>query len=118
MCKNIELRLYIEFIIKVRIFRVLWPIVQVYNDTSRGNSVARRVEAPLLSTVVTIAHTIVNGEFTGWPTTHHPVSTNPDCLHILAPEPIRKFYILHTHCIYMIHAANMQYKAIYLLEGQ
>jgi len=70
--------------------------------------VARRVEASLLSTVVTIARTIVNGEFAGWPTTHHPVSTNPDCLHILAPEPRRKFYILHTHCIYMIHAANMQ----------
>ncbi len=49
---------------------------------------------------------------------HHPVSTNPDYLHILAPERRIKFYILHRHCIYMIHAANMQCRAIYLLEGQ
>ena len=31
MCKNIELRL---FILKAFIFRVLWLIVQVYNDTT------------------------------------------------------------------------------------
>ena len=50
-------------------------------------------------------------------TTHHPVYTNPDCLHILTPGPRRKFYILYMHCIYMIHAAKMQCRAIYLLEG-
>jgi len=90
MCENLELRLYIKFIIEGLIFRVLWPISQVCNDTSRGNSVARRVVASLLSTVVAFACTIANGEFAGWPTTHHPVSTKPDCLHILAPEPRKK----------------------------
>jgi len=89
MCKNIEVR---QFTLKALIFRVLWPVVQVYNDTGRGNSVARSVEASLLSTVVTFARTIANGEFAGWPTTHQPVSTN--CIYrLLNPEENSTYYI-------------------------
>ena len=40
MCENIQLESFIEFILKVLIFRVFWPITQVYNDTGRGNSAA------------------------------------------------------------------------------
>src|SRR5258706_5704499 len=41
MCESIKQRLYIKFLFKVLIFRVLWPITQVYNEIGMGNSAAR-----------------------------------------------------------------------------
>ena len=41
MSDNIQARLYIKFIIKVLVFGVLRSITQVYDDISRGSSVAR-----------------------------------------------------------------------------
>ena len=41
MSENIQVRLCVKFILKIIIFRVLGPITQVYNDVSRGSSVAR-----------------------------------------------------------------------------
>jgi len=41
MCEDIKQRLYIKFIFEVLIFRVLWPITQVYNEIGMGISAAR-----------------------------------------------------------------------------
>ena len=41
MSKNIHVRLYIKFILKVLIFGVGRHIIHIYNDTSRDNSVVR-----------------------------------------------------------------------------
>ena len=41
MSKNIQVRLYIRFIIKVLVFRVLRAITQDNNDIGRGSSVTR-----------------------------------------------------------------------------
>ena len=41
MSENIQAKLYIKFILKVLIFRVLRPITQVYNDIGMGSSMAR-----------------------------------------------------------------------------
>ncbi len=59
-------------------------------------------EASLLITVVTFACTTADGEITGAPSLY---KANCPLFWLLNPEEISTFY---THCIYTIHAANMQ----------
>src|SRR5258706_13011589 len=67
MSKNIQVRLYIKFIIKVFVFRVFSVITQVNNDIGRGSSVVRVSSRYGMHTVIVFSRAIANGEIAGCP---------------------------------------------------
>ncbi len=77
MSKNIQVRLYVKFIVKVFIFRVPRFITQVNNDIGRGSSVVRVSSRYGLCTVIVFTHVIANGEITGHPATLWPIYPSP-----------------------------------------
>src|SRR5258706_1051129 len=115
MSKNIQVRLYIKFIIKFFVFRVLSAITQVKNDIGRGSSVVRVSSRYGLHTVIVFSCAIANGEIAGCPATLWPIYPSPHGPCMTAPKLVRENHMLHTHRIYLICTANPQYETAYLL---